>query len=431
MNLPLYIARRQRFKPDDRRSLSPGIVIATAGIAISLIVMLFSIAIVTGFKHQIRDKIMGFDSQITLSPEGYLGAADSVSEPAATAITLSPELIDLLSSTLPERATFRPSVKLPAIVKTDSDFRGLIMASLPPAAAGQAATPQSFVAQNIIEGEYPVATADSPAEARNRVVLSRITASALGIGVGDRIDVHFFIDDKIKSRRLTVAAIYDSHFNDYDSRLAFAPLPTLQSVAHLSPDQASCIEIEGLDEEAIDATCGRLHDRLMQSAYQRALPLIHVSSVHATGAIYFGWLQLLDTNVTVILILMALVAGFTLVSSTFIIILERVNMIGILKTLGMPNGAIRRIFFYLAQKIVILGLVIGNVVGIALLLLQQHFEIVKLDPEAYYLTTVPVELNLIAILALNVGVVAVASLMLLMPTAVISRISPARTVKYE
>lgn len=415
MNVSLYIARRLRFKPDDKNATSPGIIIATAGIALALIIMLLSIAIVTGFKNEIREKVAGFNSQIVITPTkiGMSEGADSTEF-----VKLDNSTLMLLREHLPADADIALTLQRPVIVKTDDNFDGVVLKSLPPA--------PEFIASHIVEGEYPGEDSD-----KSHLVLSRATADKLSLSPGDRVFTYFFIDDNIKARRLTVTGIYDTHFAEFDSHLAFCDIEFLQKLDHVDAESGSMIEINGFADDEIEHQAFILQDAIIKKAAADGGHIMDVTNVHRTGALYFNWLSLLDTNVTVILILMALVAGFTLVSSTFIIILERVKMIGILKTMGMSNASIRRIFIYMGEKLVVRGLLIGNVVGIGLLLVQKYFELLPLDPEAYYLDYVPVDINIPAILLLNVGVVIISSLMLLLPTRAISSMSPAKIIQFE
>ena len=194
----------------------------------------------------------------------------------------------------------------------------------------------------------------------------------------------------------------------------------------------SRIELRVNDENKIDDDALLLQDAMMRASYNGLLDgMYRINSVHNTGMMYFNWLELLDTNVVVILVLMTLVSGFTLISSLFIIILERVNMIGILKALGATNGEVRRIFIYLVQRLVLWGMLAGNAVGITFLVLQRHYHLLPLDPDAYYLNYVPVEINWWYILALNVGVFVVSWLMVLAPSHMVSTISPSQSIRYE
>lgn len=228
--------------------------------------------------------------------------------------------------------------------------------------------------------------------------------------------------------------IYDTHFGDYDGLYVFGSIEMLRRMCGLGSDTGSAIEITGLkSDEEIDE-CGRiLSSALMQGYYDGTTDrtLYTVANVHDTAALYFNWLSLLDTNVVVILLLMGLVAGLTLVSSLFIIILERVSMIGILKALGAGNRLIERTFIIVAERLVVRGLAIGNAVGLGLIIVQRQWHLLPLNPEAYYLDYVPAEINWWWVLGLNLAVVAVAALVLILPSRIIATLSPASSMRYE
>lgn len=421
MNLELHIARRMRFKRDNRHGTSPSIPIAVAGIALAVIVMMIAIAVVLGFKHEIRDKVTGFDAQITVA------AAQEVNSYAEyqdiTPVTLNDTLRHLIKNALPPGARLSLTCTRPAMLKTENDFLGIMLRGMSPDADF------SFISRNISSGTLPDYSDSNTASA---VIISQSMARSLGLAVGDKVHAYFFIDDNVRARNLTVAAIYDSHFGEYDALYAFCGIDMLQKLLNLAPDQGSAINVTEIPQTGITIGSETLHEALSQ-AYHKGLTDVWytVDNVFHTGALYFNWLELLDTNVVVILILMSLVSGFTLISSLFIIILERVRMIGLLKALGATDGMIRRIFIYLAQRLVLLGMLIGNAVSLSLLALQSYLHMIPLDPEAYYLNYVPVEFNWLYILLLNIGVLTVSSLMLLLPSHIISRISPSQTMRYE
>ena len=350
--------------------------------------MEFTLAIVVGFKDGIHSRLMGFDAQITVCP------ADGKT------LEASPVLIDAVRKRLPD-ADIRLSLRQPALLKTDNDFEGLVFLAQSPDADF------SFEKSNIVAGDWPDYASDS---CDNKIVISVPTAQALGLGVGDRVYSTFFIDGNVKMRRHTIAALFQSNFGEYDKTVAYASLRGIQRVAGLERLQAGLIS---------DAAAGRLDQ------------YYPVDSVLRTGALYFNWLSLLDTNVTVIFILMLSVAGLTLISSLFILILERVTMIGVLRAMGATKPFIRRIFIDMTMRLAGLGMVIGNVVGIGLLLLQKYTHAVPLDPDMYYLNSVPVEINVWAFVALNIGVAVVTWVILVLPARLASSIDPAKTVKYE
>ena len=311
----------------------------------------------------------------------------------------------------------------PGILKTDTDYQGVVVKGMQPGAAWD------FVKSNLVEGCVPDYSDDSD---KNRVVISRSMAYALNLGVDDRINAYFFTGNAVRARRLDIAGIYDTHFSDYDKLYVFGSLPLTQGLNSADVSAGSRIELRVNDENKIDDDALLLQDAMMRASYNGLLDgMYRINSVHNTGMMYFNWLELLDTNVVVILVLMTLVSGFTLISSLFIIILERVNMIGILKALGATNGEVRRIFIYLVQRLVLWGMLAGNAVGITFLVLQRHYHLLPLDPDAYYLNYVPVEINWWYILALNVGVFVVSWLMVLAPSHMVSTISPSQSIRYE
>lgn len=411
MNFELFIARRIRLRRDRR---SAGTVIAVTGIAVAFVVMLLSIAVMLGFKHEIKQKIMGFDSQIIVYPPQ---SADM----NTGAIVLDDSLRRLLDTTLPEARVSLTLVR-PVIFKTPDDFQGMILRGLGSEREG------AFIAGNLVEGSLPTFDPDSAA---NEVVVPAILARRLGLEVGEKLQSFFVQDENVKVRNFKITGVYDTHFTDYDRVYAFVRSDVLQKIAGVDSLTAAAVSLTGLgDDAAIDRATERLREAVFQGALEGG-KLYQVRSVHETGAAYFSWLSLLDTNVTVILILMAIVSGFTLVSSLFIIILERVNMIGILKALGATNGRIRRIFIYVAERLVLKGLLIGNVVGCTLIALEYYFHIVPLDPESYYLTYVPVEFSVAAWIGLNVAVVLLSALILILPTHIIATIKPSRAIRYD
>ncbi len=408
MNTSVWIARRLRLRGVG--GSTTGVVIAVAGVALALIIMEFTLAIVVGFKDGIRSRLMGFDAQITVCP------ADGKT------LEASPVLIDAVRKRLPD-ADIRLSLRQPALLKTDNDFEGLVFLAQSPDADF------SFEKSNIVAGDWPDYASDS---CDNKIVISVPTAQALGLGVGDRVYSTFFIDGNVKMRRHTIAALFQSNFGEYDKTVAYASLRGIQRVAGLDSLGGNRLDIRGIQLDEIATKAERLQAGLISDAAARRLDQYYpVDSVLRTGALYFNWLSLLDTNVTVIFILMLSVAGLTLISSLFILILERVTMIGVLRAMGATKPFIRRIFIDMAMRLAGLGMIIGNVVGIGLLLLQKYTHAVPLDPDMYYLNSVPVEINVWAFVALNIGVAVVTWVILVLPARLASSIDPAKTVKYE
>ena len=416
MGYELFIARRLRLSDESRRGMSPSIVIAIVGIALSIVVMMLAMSIVYGFKKEIRSKVTGFDSQVTVYPASYDGVSDG------GYIDFSPELRKVIDGT---DLFLTPSlvIQQPAIIKTDTTFQAVLIKGIGDGPGWD------FVSDNIIAGELPEY---SDEENGNKVIVSEIIANKLGLKLGDKVNAYFFIDNSLKARRIELAAIYNTNFGDYDKAFIFSSLPFVQKVVGVDNNQGSRIELMTSGRESVDESALKLQNEMMLACYTGKLNgTYRLATVTENGMMYFNWLELLDTNVVVILVLMALVSGFTLISSLFIIILERVNMIGVLKALGATNGEIRRIFSYVAQKLVILGMLIGDILGIAFLLIQKYTRFLPLDPEAYYLDYVPVEINWLQIILLNIGVFLISWLMILIPGQLVAKITPASSIKYE
>lgn len=425
MKVEFFLAGRMRLSPASGSKRSAGVVIAVTGIALAMAVMLVSVAVMLGFKHQIREKVMGFDSQLTIVAQTAraAGAADESAD--APIVRFTPQLKAIIESALPPDARMSLTARRPGILKTDSAFTGVLLKGL----SSDAGAP--FIESCITRGSMPDFSADSTLY---NIVVSETVAKQLNLKVGSRIYGYFFNGAQPRARRLTVKGIYDTHFGDYDGLYVFGSIEMLRRMCGLGSDTGSAIEITGLkSDEEIDE-CGRiLSSALMQGYYDGTTDrtLYTVANVHDTGALYFNWLSLLDTNVVVILLLMGLVAGLTLVSSLFIIILERVSMIGILKALGAGNRLIERTFIIVAERLVVRGLAIGNAVGLGLIIVQRQWHLLPLNPEAYYLDYVPAEINWWWVLGLNLAVVAVAALVLILPSRIIATLSPASSMRYE
>ncbi len=411
MNVSFWISQRLRLRGNG--GSGAGVVIAVAGVALALVVMELTIAIVLGFKDGIRQKLMGFDAQLTV--ESPLSAYDST-------LDLVPELDSLVRTQFPG-ADVRLSLRQPTLLKSDTDFHGLVL-------LGQSPTGDfAFEKANMISGEFPNFAADS---CENKIVISEQVAAALGIGLGDRVSGTFFVDDNVKVRRYTVAGLFRSNFGEYDYNIAYVSLRNLQKVAGMDSITGNRLDIRGIELDYIFDEASRLQSALVQAAADGTLQKVYpVDNILRSGAMYFSWLDLLDTNVVVIFILMLAVAGLTLVSSLFILILERVRLIGVLRAMGASKRVVRHIFIDMTMRLVGMGLLIGNALGMGFLLVQHFTHVVHLDPQMYYLSYVPVEINVLAILLLNVGVAVAAWFILVLPARLASTIDPAKTISYE
>lgn len=407
--------------PASRRS--PAVTIAVTGICLSVTIMLLTLAVVPGFKNQITRKVMGFDAQVMLHPTQPTVNYDGE---RPLPVTLTPSLKASIDSFLPPTASAQLAIRLPGILKTPTQFSGLIFKAYD--STGPAL---DFVAENLEEGAVPRYDYE-PDSTRYDIVVSRTTATALEIGIGDKVDGYFFGDGNLRARRFTVAAIYNSHFNEYDKLTAFMSPHAARRLTSLGDSQGDAIEIRGLEPDLVEPVSRDMRHVATQAFYDGSADCyLSVNNVYQLDPMYFNWLDLLDTNVIVILSLMACVAAVTLISCLFIMILERVRLIGTLKALGADNPVIARIFLYMAERVVLRGILLGDIIGLLLVWLQWQFKLMPLDPESYYLSSVPVEFNWPGIIILNLAAAVMALVIMILPTHIVARISPANVMRFE
>lgn len=415
MKAGLFIASRLKLSKKGSQRSAASIKIATAGVALSIAIMLITVAVVSGFKQQITEKIIGFDAQLTVSSvDGNFGEDKP--------IRISKELSEEISAALPG-ANIDIAFLQPAMLKTEDNFSAVVLR------AYGSGKDYSFLNENIITGT--VTDFNSP-EHGNTIAISKVTADELGLKTSDKVNICFFIDNKLRVRKMTIGAIYSSNFSEYDRTIAYCAITTLQKLRGLSPDEGTRIEISGLGQNDLPAAQKKLQNKLSDMYYSGMTDsYLSVSSVLDSGAVYFNWLDLLDTNVAVIIILMSAISVFTLISSLFILILERVQLIGTLKTIGATNSLIRRIFIALASKIVLRGIIAGNIAGLSIILVQYFSRVLPLDPEAYYISFVPVRIGVPEVLLLNTCAIAISLAVMVIPSGIISKMSPAKIVRFE
>ncbi len=413
MGVSLYIARRLSLASGGR-GVSPAVSVAVVAVALSILVMMCAIAVVTGFKGEISSKVAGFNSHIT--------------------ITLNPTSVDpqnptplvSLSTTLKSILDSQPYIKdaalqasIPAILKTQSDFKGVYLKSL----SGK--NLNDFIGSAIVEGHMPDYSVDSCA---NHIVISRKAALQLGLHSGDAIDT-YFITDAVRVRRLKISAIFDSHFDTYDDSFAYASLPLVQELGKLSDSQGTSIAVALTDFDDVDINAATLRQTL-HDAYDQELiyKRYDVTTARQSGAAYFQWLDLLDMNVVVVLTLMTIVACITLVSGMLILMVDKVRFIALMSALGASRPTISRIFMLLAAKIAILGMLIGDALAIGLIYAQRATHFIPLDADSYYIDFVPVNLSWTAFIILNLAVLAIIWIVLILPSRFAGKAAPARTL---
>ena len=411
----LFIARRLRLNSKDKGvNSSPSHAIATLGVSLSIFIMILSLAIVGGFKSEIANKIYSLDSHIRVY-NAALGLDDNI-------YTIhTDDVMPVIRSTFADDVVANMSLiaDQSAIIKTADDFKGIVFKGV------DGNYDWSYIGSTLVSGRLPDRA--KPEE----VLISNSVAKKLRIGVGDKIYT-YFCNQKIKVRRVVVTGIFNTDFDDFDSNYLLGSLTLLQGVNGWSENTGNYVGINVKDTAQIPALSYLLFSKLAASAYNTDNRTVYnVTNTTQTNASFFSWLSLLDMNVIIIICLMAIVSGFTLISVLLMIVLERIKLIGLLKTLGADGSMIRRVFILLTQKLILRSLIIGNVLGIGLALVQKYFHIIKLNPEAYYMPYVPIQIDWLTIALLNVCVFVAAYLTLLGPSHIISSIKPSTTLRYE
>lgn len=415
MNLPLFIAKHLYSATDSRQKVSrPAMRIATAGVAIGLAVMLISVSVVFGFKHTIRDKVIGFGSHITVANFMSLHGRE------LAPICMADSMMRVIRSLDGVKHVQRYAIKQ-GILKTDSDFLGVAFKGI----ANDYDT--TFIHDNMVEGVIP---AFSDTVSTNKILVSKIMADRLRLNAGDKVFAYFIDNGNVRVRRFTVSGIYRTDLTQFDDILCFTDLYTAVRLNGWEPDQAGGAELTVKDFNAIDVVEDEVVKKVNRTVDKYGETYSSETIQDANPQI-FTWLGLLDLNVWIILVLMLCVAGFTMISGLLIIILERTSMIGVLKALGARNGVVRKTFLWFAVFIIGRGMLIGNVVGLGLMALQRFTGFIKLDAATYYVDTVPVEFSILAIILLNVVTLLVSVLVLIGPSYLASMIHPAKSMRYE
>ena len=415
MNFPLFIARKIYGDNEDKRKVSkPAIRIATIGVAIGLAVMIVSVAVVLGFKHTIRDKVVGFGSHIQVA--NFLTQQTTLEYP----IAIDDSMMNVLKGIDGVQHVQRYAMKQ-GILKTDSDFLGVVFKGV------AQEFDSTFIHENMVEGAIPQF---SDSANSNNILISKIMADKLRLKTGQRLFAYFIDDNGVRMRKFNISGIYETNLSQYDETICFADLYTTVKLNGWKNDQVTGAEIVVNDFQRVDDTENILIERVNRTTD-------HYNETYSSKTIrdinpqIFSWLDLLDLNVWIILALMVAVAGVTMISGLLIIILERTTMIGVLKALGARNKTIRHTFLWFAVFIIGKGLLLGNLIGIGLIALQHYTGLVKLDPATYYVSTVPVEFNLPLIVILNIATLFICVFVLIGPSYLISHIHPAKSMRYE
>ncbi len=387
--------------------------IATVGVAIGLAVMLVSVAIVLGFQREVQNKVLGFGAHIKVINYQSLGRQEF------SPIVIDDSVTSRLSA-IPNVASVARFCIKPGMLKTDANFRGIAIQGI-----GQDYD-QTFISSHLVKGEMPQLT-DSVSS--GSIVISQTTAREMQVDVGETVYAYFF-EQTVRARKFTVAGIYRTNLTDFDKNFAYTDLFTIHRLLGWDAQQYAGAEIRLKDFDRLDETLYDVVNEVnhRQDAYGGYYSSLTIQMEHPQ---IFAWLNLLDMDIAVILILMICVSVFTAVSGLLIIILERTNFIGIMKALGARNKQVRHLFLNYALLIILRGIVLGNLLAFALILVQKYTGIVTLDPEVYYIEAVPVLVNWLWVALLDAGTFLISALAMIVPSFVVSNITPAKSIRFE
>ena len=426
MSIAYFLAKRIHFsKGDDSQRVSPpAIRIAISGVAIGVAVMLITVAIVVGFKEEVRQKVIDFSGHLQM--QAFVSNSTYELPPVCVSDTMLSFVKRVAEVEHVERFVTKP-----AVIKTDDDFLSVVV-------KGREGTPSiPLLRGKTGEGE----TSSEEEWSEREVALSKTIADKLKLNVGDQATFYFVQADKdadpfalgaentkVKVRKLTVRDIFETHFSEIDQQMVLGSMALLQQVSGWDDDMYSAVSLTLKDFDQMDDAAWLINQL---NLVDRQGVQVYVQTIEELNPTVFAWLALLDTNVWVILILIAVVAAFTMISGLLIIILERTQMIGILKAQGMDNRTLRKVFLWVALFLTGKGILWGNLIGLAFCLVQWKWHIISLDPANYYLEWVPIHLTLPMFILINVGTIIITLLVLIGPSALVARIAPTKAIQSE
>ena len=404
----IALAMRLYFSQEGtERHARPAIRVALAGIIVGGMVMILTICIVVGFKQTVSQKVAGFGAHIQVV------SFDNNNTYDMQPIEVSDSLLCKLGS-YEHVLKAAPFITKPGMLKTDSAFQGIVL---------KGTDYWDFFARNIVEGEIP--------EKPNQVVVSRAVATKLQLHVNDAVFAYFVDETDVRARKFSISGIYDTGFGQFDELFVVSALQDARRLQGWDANTWSGVEILVDDVRYLDETADNIYFATVNKFDENGYQTYYVQTLKEQNPAVFAWLDLLDMNVVVIIILMLLVAGFNIVSGLIILILDGIQLIGTLKALGADNRFVRRVFLMQAALLIGKGMLYGNLLGFALAILQYCFHCVPLEAATYYVSYVPIAFPWAWLVALNVLTIVVSLLILLLPSMIITKISPAKAMHFE
>lgn len=407
MNFERFIAQHISSGKSDNYA-KPVVRISYISIALGLALMIISVAVVIGFKHSISNKIIGFTSDLKIVP---FDNNESLEE---NPVDVNDDLIRALKSD-PNVSHIQLCARKAGVIKTEDQIQGVVFKGV------GVEYDKTFLESCLVEGKFP----DLVNDVSNDVLISKSLADKLKLKTGDDLRTWFIGENNsnARGRKFRISGLYNTSMQEFDNVFVIGDIRHVQKLNGWDSTQVGSIELSINERKNLKEIAFGLNELIPFN--------LTVVTVEDEYPQIFNWLDLLDTNVIVILILLIIVASITMISTLLVLIIERTNMVGILKAMGANNGSIRKIFLYKAGSIILKGILWGDVMGLAFMVIQFYFRVIKLSPENYYVSYVPVEMNWIYFILLNIGAFLICSLMLIAPSYYITRIIPARALRYE
>jgi len=411
LNLEYFIAKRLITATDYKSSISaPIIKIAISAIAIGMVMMIVSVATGVGLQEKIREKISAFNGHISIS-----NFDSNQSDATLTPISKNQSFYPKFNS-VPSVIHIQAIASKAGIIRTETAFEGIVFKGVGP----------DYKWDNIEEYLVAGVLPNYGKKLNEDVLISQFLANRLNLKVGDKFNTFFMKEGENKlpnSRRFSVVGIFNSGFQEFDATYILGDIRHMQRINKWTSDQVGAFEVFVDDFDNIQ-TVG-------EQVYQQTGSTLDSKTIIEKFSYIFEWLQLFDFNIIVILIVMIVVATINMVVALLVLILERTQMIGILKALGANNWTVRKVFLYNAAYLIVRGLFWGNLIGIVILLIQKYFGVVSLNPENYYVSQAPVYINLWYIGLLNIGTIVICFLVLLIPSYIITKISPVKAIRFD
>ncbi len=413
MNFELFIVKKIiRSRTGKKSGANTLVNVSVIAIALSMAVMILSVAILAGFKKEIKDKLTGFGSHIQIttltSNNSWETGPINIEQPFLEQLRQDPEVSGIY-----------PFATKPGMVQSGKELQGIILKGVAPGYNWD------FFSRNLTAGRIPDLSNPDSLE----VLISKSLANLLKIAPGMKIPT-YFIQDPPRMRPFKVCGIYETGLQEYDQVFVYCNLQQIREINDWQNTQISGFEIRLHDPSKMDEVASRIREEVDKATIQSG-NIMQVKTLKDLAPGFFDFLSLTDTNVWVILTLMILIAGFNMISGLLIIILDRTKMIGTLKALGTDNRSMAKIFLYQATYIIGKGLLLGNLIGIFLAMIQDHFHLISLNPESYFVDSVPIHINMAHLLLLNAGTLLLTLIMMLIPSTLLTRISPGKTIKFD